>query len=104
MNIDLVAINNIKREIDKLISKRTKKVKELKEKPFTVVANQEEYKSVHELQNDYGCGLLTRKQLEMGMKAFEQNESNENIRLVNTEINLLCEIYQALEDKQNVQD
>lgn len=102
MNIDLQAIDNVKREIDKLVSKRTRKVKELKEKPFSVIVNKEEYKSIHELQNDYNGGLITKEQLNLGKSAFAGNESNENIRLVNTEIEILCQIYTELEEKQNV--
>ena len=100
MNIDSKALDSILNDIDKLIMKRAKKVKELKEKPFSVIVNGEEYFKEHELANDYGGGFITRKQYETGLKAFENHKANQDIQTINTEINYLTQIWESLSDKK----
>ena len=100
MNIEKTALDNILNDIDKLVIKRTKKVKELKDKPFCVIVNGEEYHKEHELANDYGGGLITRKQYETGLKAFENHQADQDIQTINTEIDYLTQIWESLNDKK----
>ena len=99
--IEKIAIENLKNDLDKLIKKRTTKVAHLKENPFKVIIGNREYYTENALVDSYHNCLITQRQLETGIKAFADYKDNQELKVTNAEINLLCDIWEKLNGYQN---
>ena len=98
--IKKLGLNTTIRDLQALYKKVNKKVKQARETKFKVVINGDEYESVNEVLDAYGSDIITESQKDNALRKFDENESIDAIRVLNTELDLLNDIIAALIDKR----
>lgn len=103
-NNEKIGIQKTIRDIASLLKKKRKEIENKQNQPFKVIINGEEYNSENEILDAWGGGIITRKAMETGMKAFVDHQQNVDINALKIEIRYLEQFLEVLYGRQEVQE